>query len=69
MGKRDDALVPVALFDDRTVAEEAWARLTEAGIASSVVTDPAPFGGAVTVAVQVARRDADRAQRLIADLV
>jgi len=67
MAKRDEALVSVARFDARERAEEAWSRLTEEGVPATIVGDPAPFGGAVSYSVQVARRDASEAMRLIAD--
>jgi hypothetical protein len=66
---RGDKLVAVAEFADRGVAEEAWTVLDAAGIPGSVITDPGPFGAAIIHRVEVARRDADAAQRLIAHLV
>ncbi len=67
MAKPDD-LVAAALFTDRDVADEAWGRLLEAGIPSSVITEPGMVG-AYRLNVMVERRDLDRAQHLIADLV
>lgn len=66
---RPEKLVPIAEFDDRTVAEEAWARLAEAGIPGNVLSDPALIGGSTVVRIEVARSDVAAAQRLIADLV
>ena len=67
MAKPDD-LVAAALFTDRDVADEAWGRLLEADIPSSVITEPGMVG-AYRLNVMVERRDLDEAQRLIADLV
>ena len=69
MSRREEALVPVAEFADRALAEEAWGRLVDEGIPANVVLDPAPLGGEPTTRVLVARRNAESAQRLIADLV
>ncbi len=67
MAKPDD-LVAAALFTDRDVADEAWGRLVEADIPASVITEPGMVG-AYRLNVMVERRDLDKAQRLIADLV
>lgn len=67
--RRDDKLVPIAEFADRAVAEQAWALLTAADIAANVLLDPDPLGRRPVTRVEVARRDAAEAQRLIADLV
>ena len=67
MAKPDD-LVAAALFTDRDVADEAWGRLLEADIPSSVITEPGMVG-AYRLNVMVERRHLDEAQRLIADLV
>ncbi len=67
MAKPDD-LVAAALFTDRDLADEAWGRLLEAGIPASVITEPGMVG-AYRLDVMVERRDLDRAQHLIADLV
>jgi len=67
MAKPDD-LVAAALFTDRDVADEAWGRLIEADIPASVITEPGMVG-AYRLNVMVERRDLDKAQRLIADLV
>lgn len=69
MRRRDRRLTPIAEFAERTDAEEAWVVLDEAGIAASVVTDPAAFGSPEVTRVYVARIDADRAQQLIAPIV
>ncbi len=69
MARRDEKLVPIAEFADRDRAEEAWARLVEADIPAGVVFDPSPLGGDAVTRISVARKDADAAQHLIADLV
>ncbi len=68
MMARPDDLVAAALFTDRDVADEAWGRLLEAGIPASVITEPGMVG-AYRLNVMVERKDLDRAQHLIADLV
>ncbi len=67
MTKPDD-LVAAALFAERDVADEAWGRLVEADIPASVITEPGMVGD-YRLNVMVERRDLDRAQHLIADLV
>lgn len=67
--RKPDKLVPIAEIPDRDRAEEAWVRLNDADIPANVETDPGPLGGNPTTRVYVARRHADQAQRLIADLV
>jgi len=64
-----DTLVPIAELADRAVAEQAWARLEEAGIPANVLSDPGPLGGTPVTRIEVARMHVDEAQRLIADLV
>ncbi len=66
---RKDKLVPIAEFDDRTVAEEAWVLLEEAGIPANVLTEPGPFGAPVVHRVEVERPNVSTAQPLIAHLV
>jgi len=66
---RRDQLVPIAEFADRAVAEQAWSLLEAADIPANVLTDPGPFGASVVHRVEVPRRAADQAQRLIAHLV
>ncbi len=67
MAKPDD-LVTAALFTDRDLADEAWGRLVDADIPSSVITEPGMVG-AYRLNVMVYRTDLEDAQRLIADLV
>ncbi len=67
MAKPDD-LVTAALFTERDIADEAWGRLTDADIPSSVITEPGMMG-AYRLNVMVYRENLDEAQRLIADLV
>lgn len=67
MAKPND-LVAAALFTDRDIADEAWGRLVDADIPASVITEPGMVG-AYRLNVMVERRDLDRAQHLIADLV
>lgn len=61
--------ISAAMFPEREPAERAWALLTEAGIASAVITDPGPFGAPTRVHVMVDRDDLETAQRIIAPLV
>jgi len=63
-----EQLVAAALFEDRDLADEAWGRLSEAGIPASVITEPGIMG-AYRLNVMVHREDLDEAQRLIADLI
>ncbi len=65
---KPDELVAAALFTDQDLADEAWGRLIEADIPASVITEPGMVG-AYRLDVMVERRDLDRAQHLIADLV
>ena len=67
MAKPDD-LVTAALFTDRDLADEAWGRLVDADIPSSVITEPGMVG-AYRLNVMVYRKDLEDAQHLIADLV
>jgi len=66
---RKDRLVSIAEFDDRTVAEEAWSVLEEAGIPANVLTEPGPFGAPVVHRIEVERPNIGIAQPLIAHLV
>jgi hypothetical protein len=66
---RNDRLVPIAEFRDPATADDAWVRLEEAGIAASVVTDPAQFGGPEVTRVYVETANVAQAQALIRDLV
>jgi len=65
----DDRLVPIAEFADPSRADEAWARLEDAGIPASVVTDAAMFGAAEVTRVYTEKPNVERAQALIRDLV
>jgi hypothetical protein len=67
--KRKDRLVPIAEFADPVVADTAWARLDDAGIPASVITDAAMLGGPQVTRVYVESPNVDVAQQLIADLV
>jgi hypothetical protein len=67
--RRDARLVPIAEFNDAAPADEAWTVLDEAGLAASVVTDPASLGSPEVTRIYVARIDVDEAQRLIAPIV
>lgn len=66
---RKDKLVPIAEFDDRSVAEEAWAVLGEADIPANVLTEPGTFGTPILHRVEVERPNVPTAQALIAHLV
>lgn len=69
MRRRDARLVPIAEFERPEPADEAWGLLDSAGIAASVVTDPATLGSAEVTRVYVARIDVEKAQELIAEIV
>jgi len=60
--------VAAAVFTDTADAEEAWSMLSEAGIASTVITDPGILG-AFEVQIVVERTDLEAAQRVLAPLV
>jgi hypothetical protein len=60
-------LVPVAEFDDRQAAEEAWALLQEQDIPAVVETDPGALGGRVVTRVMVEKDAVATAQRLIGE--
>jgi hypothetical protein len=64
---RPDDLVVALMVDDRDRADEAWGRLTDAGIPASVITEPGIMG-AYRHLVQVHRQNLDAAQRLLTDL-
>lgn len=66
---RRPRLVPIAEFADRSVAEDAWARLEGAGIPATVERDPGALGGPALTRILVERPDVSDAQRTIADLV
>jgi len=66
---RKDKLVRIAEFDDRDVAEEAWAVLEQAEIPANVLTEPGTFGTPVLHRVEVERPNVPTAQALIAHLV
>jgi hypothetical protein len=67
--RRDARLVPIAEFEGTVLADESWTILDDAGVAASVVTDPASFGSPEVTRIYVARIDVDEAQRLIAPIV
>jgi len=64
-----DKLVPIAEFDDRHRAEEAWGVLEYGGIPANVLTEPAMLGGKVIHRIEVERPNVETAQRLIAHLM
>ena len=66
---RGDRLVPIAEFADPAAADTAWGRVEDAGIAASVVTDPAQFGAAEVTRLYVEAPNVRAAQELIRDLV
>ncbi len=66
---RKDKLVPIAEFDDRDVAEQAWGVLEEAAIPANVLTEPGTFGSPVLHRIEVERPNVATAQALIAHLV
>ena len=57
-------LVVVASFTDRGAADKAWGALTEAGIPSSVITDPGMLGR-YSLSLMVERDDLDRARETL----
>jgi hypothetical protein len=65
---RPDDLVAAALFDARDPADEAWGRLSDAGIPASVITEPGMVG-AYRLSVMVHREHLEEAQALLVDLV
>lgn len=66
---RRDKLVPIAEFDHRDDAEEAWGLLEDADIPANVLTEPGVFGSRVLHRVEVERPNIAAAQALIAHLV
>ena len=66
---RRPRLVPVAEFEDRDRASEAWSRLQDAGIAASLDADPGLLGSRPVTRVMVEEPYVPAAQQLIADLV
>ena len=69
MSRVDDEPVKIAEFAERSSAEAAWARLLDNDIPANVLLSPAPLGGRESHRVEVARRDAAEALRLIVDLI
>lgn len=67
MGLLGDS-VSAATFAHRDDADEAWGMLSEAGVPSTVITDPGILG-AYQLHVMVDRADLDRAQAILAPLV
>lgn len=66
---RKDKLVPIAEFDDRGIAEEAWGLLEDAAIPANVLTEPGTFGTPVVHRIEVEAPNVASAQALIAHLV
>mgnify|MGYP001826547458 CR=1 FL=1 len=66
---RKDKLTPIAEFADRTLAEEAWGLLEDAGIPANVLTEPGTFGTPIVHRVEVERPNVVTAQALLAPLV
>ena len=69
MRRRDARLVPIAEFEDRGRAHEAWALLDDAGVPASVVSDPATLGSVPVTRIYVASAHVEQAQGLIAEIV
>lgn len=67
MGVLGDS-VAAAVFTDRAIADEAWGALADAGIPSTVVTDPGILGS-FSIEVVVHRDDLEQAQRVLAPIV
>lgn len=57
-----------AVFDNRDDADEAWSLLADAGIPSTVITDPGMLG-AYRVEVVVDRSDLEAAQKTLASFI
>lgn len=68
-GRRGPRIVRVAEFDSAERADEAWARLVDAGIPAAVISDPSILDGQPVTHIEVEAPYVDEAQRLIADLV
>jgi hypothetical protein len=64
-----DKLVPIAEFDDRDIAEQAWGLLEGAEIPANVLTEPGPLGAPIVHRIEVERPNVNAAQALIAHLV
>lgn len=64
-----DRLVPIAEFPGLGPAESAWDRLEDAGIPSTIETEPGYLGATPLVRIYTHASRAPEAQRLIADLV
>jgi len=64
VSRRQAEPIFIAEFTTPTEADEVWTRLTEAGVPSAVVSAAPPWGRPVH-RVQVARRDAPAALRII----
>lgn len=60
--------VAAATFRERDHADEAWGMLADAGVPSTVITDPGILG-AYQVQVMVDRADLERAQTILAPLI
>ena len=60
--------IAACIFDNVDDAEEGWAMLTDAGIPSTVITDPGILGK-YSVQLVVDRADLDAAQKVLAPLV
>jgi hypothetical protein len=60
--------IAAAVFDNVETAQEGWAMLTDAEIASTMITDPGIFGR-YSVQLMVDRSDLDAAQKVLAPLV
>ena len=68
MSRRDDEPITIAQFATREKAEEVWALLLDNDIPANVLLSPAPLGGRESHRVEVARKDAADALRIVSDL-
>ena len=66
-GWRRGRLVPVAEFEDRQSAEDAWGWLQDADLPAVVESDPGALGGRVVTRLMVEKDAVEAAQRVIAD--
>lgn len=66
---RRPRLVAIAEFSDRSVAEEAWGLLEEAGIPASVEGDAGALGSPVLARIYVEKPNVVQAQQVLIELI
>jgi hypothetical protein len=67
--RKDKELVPVAEFATVEESERVWSALEQAGVPSSVVTDPEVLGQVSISRVWVERFNLEAAKDLVAELL